>query len=183
MMIQRIFLKDWCFKYTAWYLYIFLLHISNSVNLFQKSTIFEFLRGFVDIRSIWFKPFNGNNKYCDTRRQIEHITLNETNDNRPMRYNKRDLYPDVFYGIHYISEAVLELYLECFRRHWFFTFLNSNMLNHISVMGISSKKTVWSVFMNQSIILKFHNMEYQSYSIYLLGNVWSGRICACALIS
>ena len=102
------FLKDWCFEYTAWYLNTFLLHISNSVNLFQKSTIFEFLRGFVDIRSIWFKPFNGNNKYCDTRRQIEHITLNETNDNRPMRYNKRDLYPDVFYGIIVIAKPIME---------------------------------------------------------------------------
>ena len=39
--------------------------------------------------------YYGNNKYSGTRRQIEHITANETYDNRPMRYNKRDLYPDV----------------------------------------------------------------------------------------
>ncbi len=39
--------------------------------------------------------YYGNNKYSSTRRQIEHITANETYDNRPMRYNKRDLYPDV----------------------------------------------------------------------------------------
>ena len=60
---------------------------------------------------IIFISMNDGNKYYSTRRQIGHITVNETHDNRPMRYNKRDLYPDVFYGICYHSGAVQELVL------------------------------------------------------------------------
>ena len=55
---------------------------------------------------------NVDNKYYSTRRQIGHITVNEKHDNRPMRYNKRDLYPDVFYGISYNSEAVQDIVSE-----------------------------------------------------------------------
>ena len=46
-----------------------------------------------------FNMIDGSNKYYGTRRQIEHITVNETYDNRPMRYNKKDLYSDLFYKI------------------------------------------------------------------------------------
>ena len=73
---------------------------------------------------IIFTHSNGSNKYNSTRRQIGHITVNETHDSRPMRYNKRDLYPDVFYGILYISGAVLELYLQCFRKHQYVKFID-----------------------------------------------------------
>ena len=58
---------------------------------------------------IIFIAMNDGNKYYTTRRQIGHITVNETHDNRPMRYNKIDLYPDVFYGLCSVQEAVLEI--------------------------------------------------------------------------
>ena len=45
----------------------------------------------ISVCMMMFGTSNGNNKYCGTRRQIEHITVNEMYDIHPIRYNKEDL--------------------------------------------------------------------------------------------